>query len=47
MICKRCGEVTETLMTEGYGDLCEACQRVVREEPQPKPVRRTGRAEEA
>ncbi|HSE57717.1 MAG TPA: hypothetical protein VLA99_03365 [Nitrospiraceae bacterium] len=47
MICERCGEVTETFMTEGYGELCEACQRAVQEESQPNPPRRTGRAEES
>lgn len=42
MICERCGEVTETFMTEGLGELCEACQRAVEEERQQN-LRRPGR----
>lgn len=39
MICERCGEIGETLMTEKYGELCEACQRLVEEEQQREPRR--------
>jgi len=38
MICERCGELAETFMTEGHGELCEACQRLVEEEHQRSPM---------
>ncbi len=34
MICDRCGEITETFVTEQHGELCEACQRLVEEQEQ-------------
>jgi hypothetical protein len=36
MMCERCGNIGETFMTEGHGELCEACQRDMqtRERPQ-------------
>ena len=32
MICDRCGELVEVFITEGHGELCEACQGIVQEE---------------
>lgn len=29
MVCDRCGEMTETFMTEQYGEICEACQHEI------------------
>ncbi len=29
MLCERCGEIAETFMTEGHGELCETCQKAV------------------
>ena len=34
MICERCGEITETFMTDKYGELCERCQREAEAEQQ-------------
>lgn len=39
MLCERCGEVAETLMTEHSGELCERCQRQVEQERQRSPMR--------
>jgi len=47
MICEGSGEVAETFLTEGHGELCEACQREVRQEArQMKPPVRKRLAEE-
>jgi len=47
MICERCGEVTETFMSEGHGELCEACQKEIKQEGQQrKPLDRRHAAEE-
>jgi hypothetical protein len=35
MVCERRGEVTETFMTEGWGELLEACQRLCRKSRSP------------
>ncbi len=43
MICKRCSEIAETFVTEGHGELCEACQQEVQSKDraaQPPPRRR-------
>ncbi len=32
MICDRCGEITETYMTEEHGEICEACLQVIQQE---------------
>ena len=34
MICELCGEVAETFITEGHGELCEACQKEVQQDSQ-------------
>ncbi len=39
MVCERCGEVGETFMTEQYGELCEACQKLVEAERNKNPLR--------
>jgi hypothetical protein len=47
MICERCGEVAETFMTEGHGELCEVCQNEVQQTGQPtKPPDRKRLADE-
>ena len=40
MICQRCGAIGETFVTEGEGELCEACQRQVEVESPPGPRHR-------
>ena len=32
MICDRCGEITETYMTEDHGEICEACLQAIQQE---------------
>lgn len=32
MICDRCGEITETYMTEEHGEICEACLQTIQQE---------------
>ena len=32
MIRNRRGEITETCMTEGHGEMCESCLQAVRQE---------------
>ena len=32
MICDRCGEITETYMTEEHGEICEACLQAIQQE---------------
>ena len=47
MICERCGEVAETFITEGHGELCEACQKEVQQDSQQtRPPNRKRAAEE-
>ena len=36
MICDRCGEIAETYMTEGHGEICESCQQQIEQENRQK-----------